>query len=208
MRDKNQAGLVRQWPGYLWRGAAAAAVSVLLQLAADLAFGERLPGVANLAGAGLGNFVFFALAQALFPPFVVRFKRIPTALGVSLALGGLAGYAASMAFSLLDAPRPFVGREVFILLFLGAFLGLATGGGWNLSKGRAVGFWALFLAACAAVTAFFHFTAPAEVRGTVNILHQGLTLVASYAPVVAVIWWRHRPRGGRTDSAPPREESV
>ncbi|OGD72026.1 MAG: hypothetical protein A2Y64_08235 [Candidatus Coatesbacteria bacterium RBG_13_66_14] len=102
----------------------------------------------------------------------------------------------------------FNGQQVITLLFLGAFLGLVTGLGWDLAKGKAALFWAGFLAACAAVTAFYHFTAPAEVRETRDILDQGLTLVASYLPVVAVIWWRHRPRGGGPDSAPPREGAV
>jgi len=190
-----KTGLVRQWPGYLWRSAAAALVSALLQCGVDLAFGVELRGFVYLAGDWLGNFVFFALAQALFPVFIVRFKRIPTALGVSLALGGFAGYTVSWIFSLVVVPVPFSGQQVFTLLFLGTFLGLATGGGWNLAKGRAAGFWAVFLAACAAVTAFYHFTAPAEAREALNIFYQGFTLVAGYLPVVAVIWWRHRPRG-------------
>jgi hypothetical protein len=194
-----RTGLVRQWPGYLWRAAAAAVVGVLLQLGADLAFGVELRGLVYLAGDWLGNFVFFALAQALFPAFIVRFKRIPTALGVSLALGGFAGYAASWIFSRFTDPVPFSGQQLFLFLFVGTFLGLVTGGGWNLAKGRAVLFWAGFIAGCAVVTAFYHFTAPAEFRRTVNIFYQGLTLTASYAPVVAVIWWRHRPRGGDAD---------
>jgi hypothetical protein len=198
-----KTGLVRQWPGYLWRSAAAALASVLFQSGVDLAFGVEFRGFAYLVGDWLGNFAFFALAQALFPAFIVRFKRIPTALGVSLALGGFAGYLVSWLFTFFVAPAAFSGRQVFTLLFLGTFLGLATGGGWNLARGRAVLFWAAFLAASAAVTAFYHFTAPAEVRETLDIFHQGLTLVAGYAPVVAVIWWRHRPRGGEAGTSDP-----
>jgi hypothetical protein len=193
-----KTGLVRQWPGYLWRGAAAALASVLLQCGVDLAFGVELRGFVYLAGDWLGNFVFFALTQALFPAFIVRFKRIPTALGVSLALGGFAGYVVSWGFSKFAEAMPFSGQKVVTLLFLGAFLGLVTGLGWDLAKGRAVGFWAGFIASCAAITAFYHFTAPAEVRQTIDIFYQGLTLTVSYLPVVAVIWWRHRPRGGDT----------
>jgi hypothetical protein len=190
-----KTGLVRQWPGYLWRSAAAALASVLLQFGVDLAFGVELRGFIYLAGDWLGNFVFFALAQALFPSFIVRFKRIPTALGISLALGGFAGYVVSWILYRFTGPVPFSGQQVFIFLFMGTFLGLVTGGGWNLAKGRAVLFWAGFLAACAAITAFYHFTAPAEVRRNIDIFYQGLTLTVSYLPVVAVIWWRHRPRG-------------
>ncbi|HUT98345.1 MAG TPA: hypothetical protein VM054_04635 [bacterium] len=190
-----KTGLVRQWPGYLWRGATAALASVILQCGVDLAFGVQFRGVIYLAGDWLGNLAFFALAQALFPSFIVRFKHIPTALGVSLALGGFAGYVVSWLFSRFTGLVPFSGQQVFLFLFVGTFLGLATGVGWNLAKGRAVLFWAGFLAACAVVTAFYHFTAPVEVRETRDIFDQGLTLVAGYLPVVAVIWWRHRPRG-------------
>ncbi|MCX7022280.1 MAG: hypothetical protein NTW26_08445 [bacterium] len=189
-----KTGLVRQWPGYLWRGAAAALASVILQCGVDLAFGVELRGLEYFAGDWLGNLAFFALAQAFFPSFIIRFKHIPTALGVSLALGGFAGYAVSWIFSRFGGPTPFSGQQIINFLFLGAFLGLVTGLGWDLAKGRAALFWVGFLVACAAVTAFHHFTAPAEGQ-THNIFEQGLTLVAGYLPVVAVIWWRHRPRG-------------
>jgi len=189
-----KTGLVRQWPGYLWRGAAAALASVLLQCGVDLAFGEEPGGLFFLLGDWLGNLAFFALAQALFPSLIVRFKRIPTALGVSLALGGFAGYIVFYFYQLIIDPMSFDGQQVITFLFRGAFLGLVTGLGWDLAKGRAVGFWAGFLAACAAITAFYHFTTPAEDREAINIFYKGLTLTVSYLPVVAVIWWRHRPR--------------
>jgi hypothetical protein len=102
----------------------------------------------------------------------------------------------SWAFARFAGPAPFSGQQIFTFLFLGAFLGVVTGLGWDLARGRAALFWIGFLVACAAVTAFYHFTAPAEIRARRDILDQGLTLVASYLPVTAVIWWRHRPPGG------------
>jgi hypothetical protein len=197
MAEGDRVRLVRQWPGYLWRGAAAALVAVLLQVGVDLAFGVEPGGFVYRLGDWLGNLTFFALAQALFPAFIVRLKRIPTALGVSLALGGFAGYVVSWILSRFTVPVPFSGQQVFVVLFLGTFMGVATGGGWNLAKGRAVLFWVGFLVSCAAVTAFYYFTSPAEVREVRNVWYQGLTLAATYLPVIAVVWWRHRPRGGR-----------
>lgn len=196
MVENDKVGLVRQWPVYLGWGALAALAAVILQLGADLATGVEPGGPLHQAGDWLSNLAFFALAQALFPTFIVRFKRIPTALGVSLALGGFAGYIVGMFFSLITDPVPFSGQQIFTILFLGVFVGLVTGTGWNIAKGRALLFWVGFLVACASITAFYHYTSPVETLVGRDIWDRGFALTATYLPIVFVIWWRHRPRGG------------
>ncbi|MCK4594699.1 hypothetical protein KAU45_09365 [bacterium] len=198
MAENNKVGLVRQWPGYLGWGALAALAAVLLQLGADLATGVEPGGFLHQTGDWLSKLAFFALAQALFPTLIIRFKRIPTALGVSLALGGFAGYIVRLFFSLITDPVPFSGQQVFTILFLGIFVGLVTGGGWNIAKGRVLLFWVGFLVACASITAFYHYTSPAEIRESRDVWDRGFALVATYLPVIFVVWWRHRPRGGES----------
>ncbi len=192
-QEKKESQLLRQWPGYLIKGAIGALVAVLLQLAVDYTCGvPDLSFYSQLAN--YFSFLFcFVLAQAFFPLIIVRLKAIPTSLGLSLALGGLLGYIVLWLFDVPGGAVAFGLQQMINIFVLGFLLGLLTGLGWMLSKGRALGFWAGFLVSVAIVALFYHFTSTAVERLTQNILQQGLTALASYLPVVALIWWRHRP---------------
>ncbi|MCD4733179.1 hypothetical protein K8R78_02950 [bacterium] len=193
---KEKSQLLRQWPGYLIKAAVGALGAILLQLAVDYAYASPDLSFYSQLANFFSFFSFYFLAQLLFPLVVVRLKAIPTALGLSLAMGGLLGYFV-LSFFAVPGSEFSLGLEQMINIFvLGVLLGLLTGVGWMISKGKALGFYLGFLVSITIVALCYHFATPESLRLNLSVVRQGLTALASYLPVVALIWWRHRPSDG------------
>jgi hypothetical protein len=191
--SEQPAKLIRQWPTYLAWAAGAALVALGATWLTDHLYGHSPGPLVAQLGDYLSFAAFYFVTQLLFPPILVRLKKLPSTMGVCLAAGNGAGYLVGWLYGLPWGLIDFNGRLLINMLILGAMVGILVGVGWDISKGKAVGFWGLFLVAVGAVTAFFYYTTPVEYRYAADVWEQGLTVLVSYLPAVFAVWWRHRP---------------
>lgn len=190
--QKPRSRLVKQWPAYLAWSLGAAAVAVAATLLSETALGESLRGWQHYLVDFISFTAFYFLAQALFPAVLVRLKKLPSTMGVSLGAGSGAGYLVYWLVGLPWGLSDFIGMVLLEMIILGTMIGILIGLGWHISKGRALHFWPLFLVAIAGITTLYFFITAAEYRAA-TIWSQGLTALINYLPVTFAIWWRHRP---------------
>lgn len=185
--------LVRQWPGYLAWAAVASLAATAAYLLRDLSYDGAAEAWQAYLVDFLSLFVFYLLAQAAFPAFLVKLKSLPSTLGLCFGLGGGLGTICLWLFGLPWGLGEGFGMMLVIqMVILGSLIGILVGLGWNISKGRPLTFWLLFPVALALITVFYYYTTPAGQR-EVTVWYQGLTALIQYLPISLAIWWRHRP---------------